>query len=38
MAEKIIFKVRAEDEQGSIGFGTHSRFIIDQEKFMAKLI
>lgn len=35
--KKIVFEVNAEDEQGQIGFGTHSRFIIDQDAFMSKL-
>ncbi len=35
--KKIVFEVSAEDEQGQIGFGTHTRFIIDQKVFMAKL-
>ena len=32
----LSFKVEAFDEAGKIGEGTHSRFIIDVEKFMAK--
>ena len=32
----LSFKVEAFDEAGKIGEGTHSRFIIDSEKFMAK--
>lgn len=34
---KLVFKVRAWDEVGEIGYGEHTRFIIDNEKFMAKL-
>ncbi len=34
---KLIFKVVARDEEGEIGHGTHTRFIIDTAKFMAKL-
>lgn len=34
---KLDFEVVATDEDGLIGKGTHSRFIIDTEKFMAKL-
>jgi len=34
---KLSFKVSAFDEQGKIGEGTHTRFIIDVEKFMSKL-
>ena len=36
--KKIVFKVDAADEQGSIGNGTHTRFIINEADFMAKLI
>ena len=32
----LSFKVEAFDEAGIIGEGTHSRFIIENEKFMAK--
>ena len=32
----LAFKVEAFDESGIIGEGTHSRFIIDSEKFMMK--
>ena len=34
---KIAFKVIAKDEAKEIGVGTHSRVIIDAEKFMGKL-
>lgn len=33
---RIVFKVAAYDERGLIGEGTHERFIIDIEKFLAK--
>jgi len=33
---RIVFKVAAYDEKGLIGEGTHERFIIDIEKFVAK--
>ncbi|MCI2056866.1 MAG: thioesterase family protein [Oscillibacter sp.] len=33
---KVMFRVRAWDEKGPIGEGTHTRFIIDNEKFLAK--
>jgi len=33
---RLVFKVEAFDEAGSIGAGTHERFIIDVEKFRAK--
>jgi fluoroacetyl-CoA thioesterase len=36
--KKLVFKVEAFDEQGSIGIGTHTRFIINEVDFMAKLI
>ena len=32
----LSFKVEAFDEAGKIGEGTHGRFIIESEKFMAK--
>jgi fluoroacetyl-CoA thioesterase len=35
--KKLTFKVHARDEDGEIGFGTHIRYIIDQEKFMKKI-
>ena len=34
---KLVFKIVARDEEGEIGHGTHTRFIIDTAKFMAKL-
>lgn len=34
---KLVFDVRAADEQGVIGSGTHTRYIVDREKFMGKL-
>ena len=33
---KIVFRVRVFDEAGLIGEGTHERFIVNTEKFMAK--
>lgn len=33
---RLIFKVECHDEAGLIGEGEHERFIIDEEKFMAK--
>ena len=33
---KITFEVICSDENGMIGMGTHERFIINNEKFMAK--
>jgi len=32
--KKLVFKVEAFDEKDKIGEGTHSRFIIDKEKFL----
>ncbi len=34
--KKITFEVHAYDERGEIGSGTHERFIINPEEFMAK--
>lgn len=34
---KVSFIVKAFDEFGLIGEGTHDRFIIDKEKFMSKV-
>lgn len=34
---RLEFNVSAEDEKGIIGEGKHQRFIIDPERFMAKL-
>lgn len=34
---KLMFDVEARDEVGLIGKGTHVRFIVDAERFMAKL-
>ena len=34
---KLVFEVIASDEEGEIGSGTHTRFIIDKNKFMQKL-
>lgn len=35
--KKIVFEVIAEDEKGKIGFGSHTRVIINQAEFMEKL-
>jgi len=32
--KKLVFKVEAFDEKDKIGEGTHSRFIIEKEKFL----
>ena len=34
---KLFFNVRAYDSEGEVGIGTHTRFIIDTERFMGKL-
>ena len=34
---KLTFGVQAEDSKGIIGKGSHERFIINNEKFMAKV-
>lgn len=35
---KVGFNITAYDQKGEIGKGTHTRYIIDAEKFMSKLI
>jgi fluoroacetyl-CoA thioesterase len=35
---RLVFEVKAWDEEGLIGEGRHSRFIIDTEKFMLKVL
>ena len=34
--KRLVFRVTASDEKGKIGEGTHERFIINNEKFIAK--
>ena len=34
---KLVFSVQAEDSKGIIGKGSHERFIINNDKFMAKV-
>ena len=34
---KLTFNVGARDEEGMIGEGTHVRYVVDRERFMAKL-
>ena len=33
---EIVFKVTAADQSGTIGEGTHKRFLVNGEKFTAK--
>lgn len=33
---KIVFAVKAFDEKGEIGSGTHERFVVNREKFLEK--
>lgn len=33
---RLTFAVRAYDEKGAVGEGVHERFVIDNERFMAK--
>jgi fluoroacetyl-CoA thioesterase len=35
--KKLVFEVSACDEEGEIGVGTHTRYIIDTKLFMSKL-
>jgi fluoroacetyl-CoA thioesterase len=35
--KKIVFDVKAWDEQGLIGSGNHTRYIVEAKKFMEKL-
>ncbi len=34
---KLTFRVEAHDSKGLIGEGTHERYIVNREKFLAKL-
>lgn len=34
---QLVFKVIANDDDGEIGYGTHIRFIIETDRFMAKI-
>lgn len=34
---KLTFNVAARDEEGMIGEGTHTRFVVDSERFMGKV-
>lgn len=34
---KLVFEVDACDDGGSVGKGTHVRYVVDKERFMAKL-
>lgn len=33
---RLVFHVEAADEKGLIGEGTHERFVVDSDRFMAK--
>jgi len=35
--KRLVFEVKAWDENGLIGEGTHERFIVDTQKFLARL-
>jgi len=35
---KLVFEVSASDESGSIGKGTHTRYIVDKQKFINNLL
>ncbi len=34
---RLVFTVRAWDERGTIGEGSHTRFVVDRGRFMGKL-
>ena len=34
---RLEYSIKVEDEKGLLGEGTHQRFTIDPERFMAKL-
>ncbi|MBR3793973.1 MAG: thioesterase family protein [Alistipes sp.] len=34
---RLTFAVEAWDEKGTIGEGTHTRFVVDRERFLSKL-
>lgn len=34
---RLTFAVKAWDEKGTIGEGTHTRFVVDRERFLSKL-
>jgi fluoroacetyl-CoA thioesterase len=34
---RLIFTVTARDESGEVGHGSHERFMVDEEKFLAKI-
>lgn len=36
--KRLVFEVKASDEAGLIGEGTHERFIIDNKKFMDRAL
>lgn len=34
---RLVFAVTASDSKGEIGNGTHTRFVVDREKFLSKI-
>jgi len=36
--KKLVFEVEASDASGIIGKGTHTRYIVDKQKFIDNLI
>lgn len=34
---RLVFELEAYDEKDKIAFGTHERFVIDEEKFLSKV-
>ncbi len=36
-SRRLTFAVKAWDEKGTIGEGTHTRFVVDRERFLSKL-
>ena len=36
--KKLVFEVNARDEKGQIGSGIHTRYVVDAQKFMDKLL